>query len=406
MSSLQLLQRSGGRLAAEISRTHGAGHGVIATRAVSPGEVLLRVPRALWLPSSAAAAREAAGRAAAVRMDCAVEALGGAATQLADAALLAAQVAADVKREAAAYVEELPAALDLPLLWRAELRAVLLQGTSCYAACQRQVEVSDALYDALDGRSAWSAGDLLSKAEFRWGQALLLSRAHSGAGKPFALVPLLDFLNHAGSAAGASVRFAPADEAFELVAEREHAAGEELFIDYGVRGSHVLLRKYGFVMGGGGEASVSPAHEAAAAIDEEVLLRVGSPAGGDTQRDAADASPGDRRPAKAPSALVLRMRWETPPSGTTRGQVALPLPQLDTAAGVRAAEAIGVALEQRLDEHLPGYEACKAVLQMPDDSLGDVSAKRRARLCQQLHEREMKLLATAREQIIEALRSR
>ena len=74
-------------------------------------------------------------------------------------------------------------------------------------------------------RRARSDGPGLSKAHFRWGQALLLSRAHSGDGKPFALVPALDLLNHAGSAAGASVRFDTAAAAFELVAERAHAPG-------------------------------------------------------------------------------------------------------------------------------------------------------------------------------------
>ena len=70
-------------------------------------------------------------------------------------------------------------------------------------------------------------GPGLSKAHFRWGQALLLSRAHSGDGKPFALVPALDLLNHAGSAAGASVRFDRDAATFELVATRAHAPGAQ-----------------------------------------------------------------------------------------------------------------------------------------------------------------------------------
>ena len=115
------------------------------------------------------------------------------------------------------------------------------------------------------------------RASFRWSQSIMLSRAHSGDGKPLALVPGLDLLNHGGDDAGAVVRFDASAGAFDLIATRAHAPGEHLLIDYGTRASHRLLRLYGFVpsgpggVGGDGDPA-SPVRDSVLAPGDEVLL--------------------------------------------------------------------------------------------------------------------------------------
>ena len=157
-------------------------------------------------------------------------------------------------------VDSPPASLDVPLLWPAELQQALLAGTSCESTCAQQAALSQVMHAALrDGDGDDGAGPSLE--ELRWGQSLILSRAHSGRGKPLALVPGLDLLNTGGHAAPtAEVAFAD-DGAFELVATRDHAPGEQLLIDYSTPTPHRMLRLYGFVpaRGDGGGAATEEA---------------------------------------------------------------------------------------------------------------------------------------------------
>eukprot|EP00966_Prymnesium_polylepis_P132823 3070316-Prymnesium_polylepis.1 len=309
------------------------------------------------------------------RVDSLVTSFGGQSKHLADSTLLATTLALQALDEAEpnTYLRQLPIALDTPLLWPAPLRTVLLQGTSCHAACESQAALSDKLFEVIDG----DGGPGLSKPHFRWGQALLLSRAHSGDGKPFALVPALDLLNHAGSAAGASVRFDAASSCFELVAERAHDAGEELLIDYGVRGSGQLLRRYGFVPQPRDEsdaAGVIEADDGSLAQDEEVSLLVMPPPSAEdgapkkaAVADGAAACDNPTRPVPA-EAVVLPLRWSTPPTTSQPGRVELPFGGLSGGAaggGQQQPEAVGAApareavldaIDRRLNEQLPGYE--------------------------------------------------
>ena len=71
-----------------------------------------------------------------------------------------------------------------------------------------QVALSELFHGAIAGGEAGGDETRASAAsDFRYAQALLLSRAHASSSKPLALVPALDLLNHGGEGAGADVRF-------------------------------------------------------------------------------------------------------------------------------------------------------------------------------------------------------
>ena len=71
-----------------------------------------------------------------------------------------------------------------------------------------QVALSELFHGALAGGETGGDETRASAAsDFRYAQALLLSRAHASSSKPLALVPALDLLNHGGEDAGADVIF-------------------------------------------------------------------------------------------------------------------------------------------------------------------------------------------------------
>ena len=84
---------------------------------LKPGDVALSIPREAWAPFSAAAAREraAAARPAALqRLDDAVKR-----AQLADSAVLAAELAARARNPSDPFLASLPGAaeIDVPAVW-------------------------------------------------------------------------------------------------------------------------------------------------------------------------------------------------------------------------------------------------------------------------------------------------
>ena len=253
---LAFVLERGGTAHCHVTSAGVAGVGLATSAAKSAGEVLMSVPRTLWEPLSASAARSEMASEIARAVDEQVASIGASGSQLADATLLAALLARRVAEPTyAPYLQQIPPP-DVPLLWPAALRAALLQGSSAERAAAQQSHLAEALHATV---SANAASTPVAAPSFRWAQAVLLSRAHSGDGKPLALVPGLDLLNHGGAGATATVRFNDTSSAFELVATRAHAADEEVLIDYGTRSSHRLLRLYGFVNGGshgeGGSAS-------------------------------------------------------------------------------------------------------------------------------------------------------
>lgn len=369
---------------------HGVGLAA-ATSAVA-GEVLLSVPRQIWWPLSAAAAREALPTA---RIDAYAASL-GAGPAFSDAALLAAHLAKHrltPASELAPFLADLPNP-DLPLMWPPALRAVLLRGTSAGPAAESQAALSDGAYAALAADAADSAAPPPPEASaFKWAQCILLSRGHSGDGKPLALIPGLDLINHGGESASALVRHVAG--AFELVATRPLSVGDPIEINYGSHASHRLMRLYGFVPsdgdGGGGRGGA-----ASARAGDEVLLRLlpsPSELEGAPQETIAEVEA--QRAALATFGL---------PSGQLRlvvdseGRVPLPIENAGAASSSVAHVLLAAIEAQRRRVH-EGLQACEAVQATTGTRVADEAARARAALSAQLHQNESVVLEAARETI-------
>ena len=196
----------------KLHESHGSGL-ALAGGFAAAGEVILSIPAEVWKPFSAASARTSLPASVTSRIDEYADSLGAGAS-FSDAAILAHILSQPQHRASSPYLSDLPQP-DVPLLWPAPLRAALLRGTSAGPAAESQVALSAGAHAALLGEASPPAESL---AAFQWAQATLLSRGHSGEGKPLALVPGLDLLNHGGESAGAVVRFSKGN--FQLVAMR------------------------------------------------------------------------------------------------------------------------------------------------------------------------------------------
>ena len=124
-----------------------------------------------------------------------------------------------------AYAASLPAP-DAPALWPAEALAALA-GTRTHGRVMARRGFVATVHQALFGD-----GGALPRERFAWALAVVLSRALSGSGAPYTLVPALDILNHADVATVAHSFDAAAGE-FVVTALRPHARGEQLFLSYG-----------------------------------------------------------------------------------------------------------------------------------------------------------------------------
>lgn len=372
---------------------HHAGTGLAAAVCAKAGDVLLRIPRQVWEPLSALDARNAVPEATTQRVDKLAASLGGDAT-LADATLLAARLARpDMALQAALqpYLTQLPTP-DVPLMWPPQLRMALLRGTSASSMAESQVALSASLHASLE--------DGLEPAAFRRAQALLLSRAHSGDGKPFALVPGLDLLNHGGDSAGAEVRFAKDDAAFEVVLTREHARGEEILIDYGTRASHRLLRLYGFLPAANtaaladAKAAAPPGGTVAVGAGEEALVALLPSAA-----EMAEAPEDVRMELDAARAALdsLGVRGRSLRLVASSDQrVELPMLANRDAPGLATARRVmRAAVETQQLRQREGSAACEAVSRLGGDGAADVAARERAKLCARLHAREAAVLEAA-----------
>ena len=138
-----------------------------------------------------------------------------------------------------AYAASLPAP-DAPALWPAEA-LVALAGTRTHGRVLARRGFVATVHQALFGD-----GSALPRERFAWALAVVLSRALSGTGAPYTLVPALDILNHADVATVAHSFDAAAGE-FVVTALRPHARGEQLFLSYGAGlCNDRTLRLYGF----------------------------------------------------------------------------------------------------------------------------------------------------------------
>ncbi|CAE7387312.1 MCA1 [Symbiodinium sp. CCMP2456] len=228
---------------------------------VKAGDVLLRVPASMHIsPSSVRSS--ALGRA--------LEPL-----QLDDSAVLALGLLTEVSKKEQSkfwpYLRILPGVSDLhiPLLWPEEDRRRLLVGSPLDLAAEQQRLGLLEQWSSIQAM-AKDVPDLsseLSEEEWFWAHAIVLTRALP-FGNELSLIPGLDLANHElGSNNTCSIGVAAPDgqvvaateeaqlEGKEpeavLMAGRDHAAGEQIFIDYdggvGLRLAWEMVHTYGFV---------------------------------------------------------------------------------------------------------------------------------------------------------------
>jgi histone-lysine N-methyltransferase SETD3 len=233
-----LVEGGGQRLGVEV-RELGDMRGLVATRAISSGSDVVRVPSSLLVTLETARAQLAHRRA--LPADLALSS---------KHFLLALWLLVERRDPASAfrpYLDALPerfpaCPLDAPPDERA-----LLDGSLTGAMLDRlraHLEADRAILAAAAPHLATARDDLI------WAATCVLSRSFGvtiDGTYTTVLAPFLDMVNHAR---GANTRLDyDADaHAFRLIAERAYPPGEEVCVDYGRRSNMYLLLHYGFVI--------------------------------------------------------------------------------------------------------------------------------------------------------------
>lgn len=263
---LQDWLQSVGKSSLEVSELDGFGLSLIAgPDGIKAGEPLLSVPHNMHIsPSSVRASR--VGQAAAGLLDDD------------DSALIALGLLAEVSNGDASafarYIEILPTANDLhlPLVWSAEERSSL-SGSHLHDATEQTIELRKEQWNAFahirDGAPELFPPSVFNEANWLWAHGVVLTRALP-FGNELSLIPGIDFANHVEganntcsigieSADGGFVAVNEQDEMQEkplwavLTAGRDHAPGEQVFIDYdggiGFRLAWEMVYTYGFLPG-------------------------------------------------------------------------------------------------------------------------------------------------------------
>ncbi|KAF7541889.1 hypothetical protein G7054_g206 [Neopestalotiopsis clavispora] len=211
----------------------GRGVGVIATRDVKPGEVILEVPTSN-LRSIDTVPKNVRAK---LPKDLSVQ------------GLLAADLALDDTDKYSPWNAVCPYLEDfasMPLLWPASLQA-LLPGTAKKLLSKQQAKLAKdratvgAAFPDLD-QDRFTHGWLL--ANTRTFYYLSPARRRRNRDDHMVLQPVADLLNHADS--GCDVHFG--DASFTVRADRAYAEGDEVYICYGRHGGDFLMVEYGFDM--------------------------------------------------------------------------------------------------------------------------------------------------------------
>jgi len=265
--------------------------GLMASRPISQGEVVVEIPPAVWFPHSASAALEAARKNvpafvdAMVLLDAAIATKKGQERKASVAPLAA--LAMQVLFRAtpgpdAAYLEWLhhavpPAAIvdSMPAFWGRE-RLMHLQGAAGLSdqgstdssgdengtrggeiggggggSIGRLPALAKAIHSSLFGGSESSAagGGAPPVSLLLYALCLVQSRAtnSSPASFPFSMVPYFDLLNHS-AAPNCGHRFDDSRQSYVVTATSDIASGEECTISYGHLSNGSLLRLYGFTL--------------------------------------------------------------------------------------------------------------------------------------------------------------
>jgi hypothetical protein len=210
------------------------GVGVVASRQVKAGEVVLNVPTAVLRTLDTVPAN--------IRQKLpATTSLHG---------LLAAQLALNGTPECAAWGACLPPLesfqSSLPLLWPAEIQALLPSRITEIVAKQqnsfkRDWDIFRPAFHEVDRDQYLHAWLLINSRTF---YNLTSSTEKLPHDDRLTLMPLADLFNHAGH--GCNVTFSNLHYAF--TADRDYDAGEELYISYGDHSNDFLLAEYGFML--------------------------------------------------------------------------------------------------------------------------------------------------------------
>ncbi|OAA66998.1 set domain containing protein [Niveomyces insectorum RCEF 264] len=262
----------------------GRGYGIVATRDLKEGELILEVPtRAL---RTLATVPKSLSR----KLDHDVSVHG----------ILAAHLMLDTSGTYDAWNAVLPTPDDLaegmPLLWPRALQALL--PTPAQDALARQqaklqrdwTHVKTALELGKGGASDDTGGSGSGSGEddyrTRYTRAWLLVNSRtfyyttprSEQTLPrhddrLALQPVADLFNHTGDAGGgARATYGP--EGFRFVADRAYPAGAEVPISYGAHANDALLVEYGFVLPGQGADTAANRRWDEVSLDAAILPRL------------------------------------------------------------------------------------------------------------------------------------
>jgi|AntAceMinimDraft_1070359.scaffolds.fasta_scaffold32588_1 histone-lysine N-methyltransferase SETD3 len=257
----------------------GMGAGLAATALIKAGELVLRLPKAAWHPVSADIAISQA-RQRVPQFVAHAEAVSTqmGAPDLAKHAIFALHLLfelGDSDSRAHPYLATLPSlagrrAPSVPLLWTPAQVATLC-GTPTHAAVLSRSTFVAAAHEAL---FPGGEGGVPLDA-FSWALSSVLSRAASGAGMPYTLMPGIDLLNHGGAQANCTLGATRmrgfggtgggdddegatdglhVDTGFvdiEVRCTKDVAPGQQLTISYGNNADNDrLLRLYGFTVPG------------------------------------------------------------------------------------------------------------------------------------------------------------
>eukprot|EP00516_Mucochytrium_quahogii_P005896 CAMPEP_0203747048 /NCGR_PEP_ID=MMETSP0098-20131031/2299_1 /ASSEMBLY_ACC=CAM_ASM_000208 /TAXON_ID=96639 /ORGANISM=" , Strain NY0313808BC1" /LENGTH=366 /DNA_ID=CAMNT_0050635349 /DNA_START=1224 /DNA_END=2324 /DNA_ORIENTATION=- len=242
-----------------LKETKGMGMGVYATQAIPAGQVVLKIPLELWYPMSAGCAWTRLNDEEPKLCEDLIEfAKVNSRTNktrsllVGSASLIVHLLRELANKEAIAtpHLDMIPKTLHVPLFWSDD-KLARLQASPIVNKVERRRKLVYELYSQVIGPNAGSA---ITPPNFAWGWSLILSRAISNMKDqmPFAVVPMLDFFNHASEGEKQSGFcthwFDHEEKAFMVQTLQAVEADDQLFISYGDLGNSELLRLYGFCL--------------------------------------------------------------------------------------------------------------------------------------------------------------
>jgi len=260
------LQSLGGKGCLQVGELEGFGLSLVAgPNGIKAGEPMLSVPHQMHISPFGVRA-SLVGKATAGLLDdddSALIALG-----------LLAEMAKGDESSFKQYIEILPDANDLhsPLVWSAEERSDL-RGSHLYDATEQTIGLRKQQWNAFahirDASPKLFPLTIFNEANWLWAHGIVLTRALP-FGNELSLIPGIDFANHAqGANNTCSIGIESADGGFvavneqhemqgqplwaALTAGRDHAPGEQVFIDYdggiAFRLAWEMVYTYGFLPG-------------------------------------------------------------------------------------------------------------------------------------------------------------